>query len=111
MEEGVILAITFLVTGLMEIIISIPLILEKIQPNYIYGFRVKKTLSNKEIWYKANKYIGKDFLRSGIIVVIGSIGFFIVEMDTMIVASIGMLLLMVPLVITLFRAFMYLKKL
>jgi uncharacterized membrane protein len=104
--EEVILAITFLVTGLMEIIISIPLILEKIQPNYIYGFRVKKTLSNKEIWYKANKYI-----RSGIIVVIGSIGFFIVEMDTMIVASIGMLLLMVPLIITLFRAFMYLKKL
>ena len=52
-------------TGLLWIGISIPLIYEKIGPNQLYGFRTRKTLSNKEIWYKTNKYMGKDFIVLG----------------------------------------------
>lgn len=37
---------------------SIPLMLEKVEPNPIYGFRIPKTLKNKFVWYKANKFLG-----------------------------------------------------
>jgi len=110
-EETLIVALSFLVPGIIEIILSVPLILEKIKPNVFYGFRVKKTLSNKDIWYKANKYTGKDMLIAGLILTIGSIGFFVVEMDIVTIAIIGLLLLTIPLATMLVRAFIYLKKL
>ena len=110
-EVTLIVSISFLVPGIMEIILSVPLILEKVKPNILYGFRVKKTLSNKEIWYKANKYMGRDMLVAGLILSIGSIGFFVFEMDIMTIAIIGLLLVAAPLVIMIVRAFIYLKKL
>ena len=30
-------------------------------------------MSNKEIWYKSNKYLGRDFIIAGIILIIGSL--------------------------------------
>ncbi len=112
MGDQIILSLTFLMAGIVETIISIPLIFGKIQPNYLYGFIVKKTLSNKEIWYKANKYNGNDMLIAGLILAIGSLGFFVVEMDLMVAVAIGLLLLLlVPLTVMLVRAFMYLKTL
>ena len=111
MGDEIILTITFLIVGLVEIMISIPLILEKIQPNHLYGFRVKKTLSDKDIWYRANKYVGKDMLIAGSILLVGSLGFFIVEIDIMVVTTIGLLLLLVPLAVIIFRAFRHLENL
>lgn len=52
------------------IVISIPLILEKIRPNKFYGIRLKKTLSNDKIWYKANKHCGWCFLITGIVLLV-----------------------------------------
>ena len=51
------------------LILSIPLILEKIRPNYIYGVRLKITYSNENVWYKANKYFGWHLLISGILLI------------------------------------------
>ena len=34
--------------------IAVPLVLRKVPPNVIYGFRTPKTLSNPQIWYVAN---------------------------------------------------------
>ena len=110
-EVTLIVSISFLIPGIIEIILSVPLIREKVKPNIFYGFRVKKTLSNKETWYKVNKYVGKDMLVAGLILSIGSIGFFIVEMDIITIVIIGLLLLTAPLVMMMVRAFMYLKKL
>jgi len=110
-EVTLIVSLSFLVPGIIEIILSVPLILEKVKPNVLYGFRVKKTLSNKEIWYKVNKYTGRDIFIAGLILSIGSIVFFIVEMDIITIVIIGLLLLTIPLAIMMIRAFMYLKKL
>ena len=49
------------------IILSIPLILEKVRPNHIYGVRIKTTFSNDEIWYKANKICGWYLLMASIV--------------------------------------------
>jgi len=44
----------------------------KIKPNWLYGFRLPKTLSDEDICYKTNKYVGRDFIFAGILVIFGS---------------------------------------
>jgi hypothetical protein len=64
----------FVVSGLLLSIISVPMILKKIKPNGLYGFRVKKTLENPEIWYAVNSYSGKWLLGTGLVIVAAAIG-------------------------------------
>ena len=73
-----ILFLLFLFSGLFLAGISIPLILGKIPPNGLYGFRVKKTMENPEIWYLVNTYSGKWLLVVGIILAIVSIILFFI---------------------------------
>jgi SdpI/YfhL protein family len=62
----VVILLLFVFTGLLLAGISIPLILGKIPPNGLYGFRVKKTMENPEIWYPVNAYSGKWLLAAGL---------------------------------------------
>ena len=103
----------FLMAGFIEIILGIPLLLEKIKPNWFYGFRTPKSLSNKEIWYKANKYVATDIIIAGCITVIGSLCLLLTGDDLSIEtnAYIGSFLIVTPLIIVLVRGFIYLKKL
>lgn len=45
--------------GLLLAALSVPLILGKIGPNPLYGFRVKQTLNNPAVWYPVNAYAAK----------------------------------------------------
>src|SRR5690348_878345 len=65
--------ILYLITGLMFMGISIPLIQRKIKPNPWYGFRVPKTLQDERIWYQANAYSGVLLFLSGTITAIAAI--------------------------------------
>ena len=49
------------------IILTIPLIFEKIGPNHIYGFRTSKTLSDEKIWYNVNKFGGWAMLIASVV--------------------------------------------
>jgi uncharacterized membrane protein len=72
----------FIVSGLLLIGVSIPLILRRVKPNRIYGFRTTKTLSDERIWYEANAYAGRMFLRTGSIFTISAIAlYFILRPD------------------------------
>jgi uncharacterized membrane protein len=42
--------------------LSVPLVLGKVRPNHIYGFRTPRTLSSPDIWYRANVFSGKAML-------------------------------------------------
>lgn len=59
----------YLGVGVLDVIISIPLILGRIPPNRWVGVRVKRTLENKEIWYLANTYAGKWLCGTGLWVI------------------------------------------
>ena len=50
-------AMAFMLSGVIALI-SIPLILQRVPPNRLYGFRSAKTLSSPAIWYRANTYSG-----------------------------------------------------
>jgi uncharacterized membrane protein len=51
--------------GLLLIGLAIPLVSKKIPPNRWYGFRTPETLNNEELWYKANRYLGRDLIVYG----------------------------------------------
>lgn len=60
------LVIFYVAAGLLLAGLSIPLILRRIPPNGLYGFRVRKTLENPEIWYTVNVFAGKRLLLVGL---------------------------------------------
>jgi uncharacterized membrane protein len=62
-----------LIAGVVIVALSIPLILEKVGPNRLYGFRTRKTLSSPRIWYAANRVAGRDLLIAGVVVVVSDL--------------------------------------
>lgn len=49
------------------IAISIPMVLGKVPPNGLYGFRTPKTLSSSEVWYPANRMSGWFMIGAGVL--------------------------------------------
>lgn len=76
----IILMYMFLFTGVLLMALSTPLILGKIPPNGLYGFRVKKTMENPDIWYPVNAYSGKWLLAVGLIQALASVGLYYVPL-------------------------------
>lgn len=60
------LMILYVGLGLLLALIAIPLILEQVRPNWAYGFRLRRTLENPQVWYAVNKYGGKRLLAAGL---------------------------------------------
>ena len=113
MDDTTIVMIVFLIAGASEILQGIPLFLEKIKPNWLFGFRLPSTVKNEELWYKVNRYIGKGLIYAGIILVLGTLFVFIVDIGlsffekTMVLV----ILLVIPLSFVIIDGFNYLKKL
>jgi uncharacterized membrane protein len=62
----VILLALYSFAGVILAGLSVPLILHKIPPNGLYGFRSRSTLDNPQLWYKVNTYAGKRLLVTGL---------------------------------------------
>ena len=60
------LMILFISSGLLLAALSVPLILRRIGPNPLYGFRVKRTLEDPAVWYPVNAYAAKRLLVVGL---------------------------------------------
>ncbi len=59
--------------GLLLAGLSVPLILHKIPPNSLYGFRVRATKEDPGLWYEVNAYAARRLLGTGLGTAIGSI--------------------------------------
>jgi uncharacterized membrane protein len=68
-----ILILLLMTSGLVWIIVGIPLVKGTVPRNKIYGFRTPKTLSSDEIWYPANRFAGKELVQAGRRVFFGSL--------------------------------------
>lgn len=55
-------------TGLLFVLIAIPLMLRKVPRNPLYGLRVPATWRSEWVWYEANAKSGRDLLIFGLIV-------------------------------------------
>ena len=69
------LMVFYAAVGIILILIAIPLYLEKIPPNGLYGFRVRKTLENPDLWYPVNKVAAGWLALTGAFAVIASVVF------------------------------------
>ncbi len=104
--------ILYICSGGLLAALSIPLILRMVKPNYIYGFRVPKTLNNPQLWYEVNAYAGVRLLIAGIATIVVAIGFYLIpgiSLDVYALACVGVFA--VILVVGLAQSFAYLKKL
>jgi hypothetical protein len=72
------LMILFVASGLLVAGLSVPMILGKIPPNGLYGFRVKKTMENPQVWYAVNTYSGKWLLFAHLVFVLAAVGLYFV---------------------------------
>ena len=100
MTTSCLLPIIFIFVGLIFIILSIPLIQEKVSPNVFYGFRTEKTLSNPDLWYKVNKDFGYKMLYLGVILIVCNLILlsFNRSLGITTILTIDLLILFVPLI-------------
>lgn len=54
MSEPISLFVPAVLVGL----VAVPLALKLVPPNRLYGFRTAKTLANREIWFRVNRFAG-----------------------------------------------------
>ncbi len=59
--------------GLLMIIVAIPMIQGRVKPNNWYGFRIRATLDNPDIWYPANAYAGRLLIWLGVATILASL--------------------------------------
>ena len=78
MDDKQLLLVIYLIMGLLLIGLSIPLMLNKIKPNGLYGFRVAKTMNNPDIWYAVNHHFSYRLFWSGATCVVASIALYLV---------------------------------
>jgi uncharacterized membrane protein len=57
-------------TGIVLILIALPLLLRWIGPNRLYGLRVPATFADEWVWYEANAKSGRDMVIVGITLII-----------------------------------------
>ena len=62
--------------GILFVPIGLPLKLRKIKRNYLYGFKMKYTLEDDEIWYEVNALLGKQMFYQGWAFLVLSVPFF-----------------------------------
>jgi UPF0716 family protein affecting phage T7 exclusion len=89
------LLILYLFFGALLVVLSIPLLLEKIKPNGWYGFRVPTTLENPEIWYAVNRHSAKRILISGVAVILAAILLYLIPGITLDQYAMGVLIVLV----------------
>ena len=65
--------IAYSLMGLLLAGLSVPLILRKVPPNVWYGFRIRLTLDDPEIWYPVNAWAGRRMLLTGLVAAVAGL--------------------------------------
>lgn len=66
-------AVLFILSGLLMIVLAIPMIKGKIKRNTWYGFRLPITQKSDEMWYPSNVYAGKGLVVFGLITLVSAL--------------------------------------
>ena len=99
--------ISFLAASGVIAAAAIPLILQIVPPNRFYGFRTSRTLSNRELWFRVNRFSGGALLIAAAV----SASAFILSPELASGRSfLGLLIFVVPLIIALGASVVYLRK-
>ncbi len=106
------LLIVYIGSGLLLILVSLPLLWEKVPPNPLYGFRVRATLENPAIWYPASKFAAKRLIWTGAVVAVAALTLYSIPGLSLDAYALGCLaVLMVALTFTLVQSLRHLRTL
>jgi uncharacterized membrane protein len=76
MDEITKATLLFSLVGVLYIGLGIPLLRGRVRPNYWYGCRTQKTLSDEKIWYAVNRVTGRSLIEAGVMLIISSLVIF-----------------------------------
>ena len=108
---NIVLGVSNLLSGLLIILLSIPLKKGSIKMNKWYGFRFSKSFESDDAWYKINKYGAERFIKWSIpIMVVGMFSFFIPFNDNVLLILIFSFFPMIIL-IPAYECYLYTKNL
>jgi len=105
-----IILVLFVSSGLLLAAVARPLMLRKVQPNSLYGFRVRKTLEDPKVWYDANEFAGKCMFRSGVATALACAILYFVSSDPLSYVWDCVAIAMCGLALSLFLSFRFLKR-
>jgi uncharacterized membrane protein len=71
----------YIAAGLLLIGLALPLVFRKIPPNHWYGFRVKRTLEDREVWFAANAFAGRRLAWTGLATVAAAVAFHLLPIN------------------------------
>lgn len=110
--EVMFIILGWIITGVVFIALSVPLILRKIPPNSWYGFRTHQTLSNDNIWYSVNHMAGMDFMIVGFIIIIVACLTYVFsnKFSTLIVEVINLSMMSVSILAATIHCYLYSKS-
>lgn len=66
----------YVASGLSMSLLALPMILGWLNPNPYYGFRVKQTLEDPEVWRVANRFSGWRLCVAGLVIAGAAVAFF-----------------------------------
>jgi SdpI/YfhL protein family len=102
----------YLISGVLLMALSVPLVWRKVPPNGIYGFRVSKSLNNPQVWYEVNAYSGKRLFWTGLMTVIASVALYQVPGISIDSYALGVLaVFLVVITVGLLQSMKYLRSL
>lgn len=68
-----ILLATYVIVGVIFIVVAVPLIKRWVKPNFFYGFRLPQTMANADLWYEVNSYSGKLLAGVGVATILAAL--------------------------------------
>jgi len=86
---------------------SIPLMLNVVPPNSIYGFRTPRTLANRELWFRANRFAGCALFVAS---VASAVVFALHPEYASARSPVGLLVFLVPLFAAVVASFAYVRR-
>lgn len=98
---------------LLILLLSIPMVMGKVPPNGVYGFRTPKTLSSPEIWYPANRASGWFMLAAMAVAICFNLALWWTYPDWPLERMVSWMTggMMVPLAISLLASLIYIGRL
>lgn len=106
------ITVAFVLTGVLFVVLGIPMATGRVPPNRWYGFRTARTLASERVWYAANRLQGIDLCVAGAVSTVAAILFFVLAKDwsVSLIALANTAVLTITLTLALLHGFMSLRK-
>ncbi len=81
MKLNIVFGLMNIITALLFIGMSLPLVNHKIKMNHFYGVRIKKSFESDDNWYRIKSYGGKQLIIWSILMILSGFACFIIPIS------------------------------